>query len=218
MACNHGKNRWTDGQIEWLRKNAPGLSVAEIARRFNRRFRVGVSVGAIRQRMYANGIRNGVDARFKPGRVQTNGLTKGQYYTGCEGGWFKKGGMPHNTAAVGTVVKDPRGYLKVKVGEPKEWVHLHHAIWECLNGPVPEGCVVVFGDKDRMNLSPSNLVCVSRGQLAVMNKRGFIYGDAELTRIGAALAGVKMAAAHGKRKLKKLNHKKGARQDGSEFV
>jgi len=210
MGCNHGKNRWTDVQISWLRANAPGLSVAEIARRFNRRFRAGVSVGAVRQRMYANNIRNGVDTRFKPGRVTPNGIAKGQYYAGCEKGWFKKRGMPHNHVAVGTVVKDTYGYLKIKIGEPKEWVQLHHAIWEYLNGPVPEGCVIIFGDKDRMNLSPSNLVCVSRGQLAVMNREKYIYGAAELTRVGAALAGVKIAAGAGRKKLKKLNHKKGA--------
>jgi len=211
MACNRGKNSWTDRQISWLRANAPGLSVKEVTGRFNTRFRAGVSVAAVRQRMYKNNIRNGVDARFKPGQVQNNGIAKGQYYAGSEKGWFKKKSMPHNTAAVGTVIKDASGYLKVKVGEPKEWVYLHTAVWEYLNGPVPEGCVILFGDKDRMNLSPSNLLCVSRGQLAVMNRKRYVYGTAELTRIGAALAGVKIAACAGRRKLKKLNHKKGAR-------
>jgi len=217
MACNHGKHLWTEGNIAWLRANAVGLSVAEIARRFNRRFRAGVSVGAVRQRMYKNNIRNGVDARFKPGQVVPNGIGKGEYYAGSERGWFKKRGKPHNTALIGTVVKDTLGYLKIKVGEPKEWVQLHHALWEHFHGPVPEGHKVLFGDGDRMNLSPKNLVCVSSAQLAVMNRQKFIYSDAGLTKTGALMASVKSVAYRRKLNLN-LNKKKERKKNGAKRV
>ncbi|GBU21050.1 hypothetical protein R80B4_00939 [Fibrobacteres bacterium R8-0-B4] len=204
---NHGTHAWTDANIAWLRKNAAGRSLAEITERFNRRFwrEVAVGVGTVRQRMHQHGIRSGVDRRFKPGVQNAPKLKKGEYWAGCESGWFKKRNRPHNAVPVGTLsdtCQRQYGYLAVKIGEPNEWLPLHRAIWEFINGPVPAGCMVIFGDRDKYNLSPSNLVCVTAAQLAVMNQCKLIYNDAELTRVGALAASVKMASYRRKRELK----------------
>lgn len=198
---------WTGKRVEWLRANAGGVVYAELAARFNKRWRARVSAQAVKSAMGRYGIRSGLgNGRFTPGRYGDNLLRKGEYYAGCERTWLKKGNRPHNAAPVGTVVKTSecagkKGYLKIKVGEPHSWEFLHKKVWEALNGPVPEGGVVIFGDGNQMNLSPSNLLCVSRAQLAVMNRMGLIYGAAELTRQGALIASVKIAARRRKPEL-----------------
>ncbi|WP_083612210.1 HNH endonuclease [Paenibacillus sp. P32E] len=39
---------------------------------------------------------------------------------------------------------------------------------------VPKGHAIIFGDGDRQNFDPNNLILITRGQLAIMNKRGRI--------------------------------------------
>ncbi|UOK65331.1 HNH endonuclease [Paenibacillus sp. OVF10] len=64
-------------------------------------------------------------------------------------------------------------------------------LWENHHGrEVPEGHAVLFGDGNRSIFDPDNLVLVSRGQLAIMNKRGLIHKDAELTRTGVIMADI----------------------------
>ncbi|MNC69024.1 hypothetical protein D3C75_1196760 [compost metagenome] len=71
------------------------------------------------------------------------------------------------------------------------WRGKHLIVWELHCGrSVPKGHVVIFGDGDRRNFDPDNLILVTRGQLAIMNKRGLIQKDAELTRSGVILADI----------------------------
>ncbi|GHV76492.1 hypothetical protein AGMMS49942_13130 [Spirochaetia bacterium] len=100
---------------------------------------------------------------------------------------------------VGTEVIDTDGYVKVKIADPKTWKVKHRIIWEKANGPVPKGNVIIFADGNRMNVKLKNLLMVSRKELAVMNRSGLIYENAEFTKTGKLIADIKIGIADRKR-------------------
>ena len=92
----------------------------------------------------------------------------------------------------GAEIARPDGYVLVKVPDgdggavwrPKQAVAYEEAF-----GPVPEGCSVYFGDGDRSNFDPSNLVAVPNVVRAALRRTG--YTDAETLRSAVALAMLK---------------------------
>ncbi|MHB8182844.1 MAG: HNH endonuclease signature motif containing protein, partial [Candidatus Desulforudaceae bacterium] len=107
---------------------------------------------------------------------------------------------------VGTERVNADGYVDIKIQDgkaQKNWRGKHLLTWEEHHGrPVPPGHAVIFGDRNRRNFNPDNLILVSRKQLAIMNKNNLIQGNAELTRTGIIIADV----------LKKIGDRKGKRR------
>ena len=71
------------------------------------------------------------------------------------------------------------GYTWVKVyNEPgkrgshdayrNNWKMKHQIIWEQHHGPIPEGCQVIFLDRDRSNLNIENLYCIDKQALGYL--------------------------------------------------
>ena len=60
--------------------------------------------------------------------------------------------------------------------------------------------MVIFADRNQQNVTLENLLLVSRGELAVMNKRGLISGDSELTKTGVVIADIYLKIGERKRK------------------
>ena len=71
------------------------------------------------------------------------------------------------------------------------------------NGPVPKGMIVVFGDGNPMNTDVSNLVLISKGQNAVMNRWNVKGYDKETTETAANIARLKMQIAKARKARKK---------------
>lgn len=144
-------------------------------------------------------INCGRTGRFQPGQQPFNrgkqGLNGNNTAT-----HFKHGNRPHNWMPVGSE-RSNGGIIEVKVAEPHTWRSKHSLLWEQLHGQsVPDGHVVIFADQDRSNFAPDNLLLVSRGELAVMNKKGLLTDHAEATVVGRTIARVTMAAR--KRRMK----------------
>lgn len=85
---------------------------------------------------------------------------------------------------------DADGYTWVKIEDPKKWKLKHVLLWEKHNGSIPKNHVIIFGDKDKTNITLDNLILVSRKQLVRMNQHGLIGSDAELTKTGVIVADV----------------------------
>ncbi|WP_161944194.1 HNH endonuclease signature motif containing protein, partial [Streptococcus suis] len=81
------------------------------------------------------------------------------------------------------------------------WERVHLQVWREHHGPVPEGCIIVFLDGDKTNVDISNLVCVTRADLAQMNKNRYFDSDAETTK--AAIGMVQL-----QRKVKEITNGK----------
>lgn len=93
--------------------------------------------------------------------------------------------------------------MEVKIAEPNKWRGKHVVVWESLNGPRPKGQKVIFADGNHRNFNPENLILVSNEELLIMNSKGLVTQDAELTKTGhtvAKLCAATSAAKKGKHK------------------
>ena len=170
-----------------------------------------------------HGLHNGRDARFnkgweptqfEKGHVPWNKGKKGL----CIGGkatQYKPGHKPANWMPIGSERINGDGYVDVKIQDgmkQKNWKGKHVIIWEGHNGrPVPPGHAVIFGDGNRRNFNPDNLILVSRKQLVRLNQRGLIQNDVELTKAGIVIADI-----HNKIGERKKGGKK-ERKNGGEL-
>ena len=130
------------------------------------------------------GERIGIGTEFKKGLIPLNKGKKQTDFMSEEGikktiaTRFKKGASPHNTVAIGfeRVTKD--GYVEVKVRESKinsknkNFELKQRIIYQKHYGPIPEGMIVEFVDRDKMNFEPSNLVLKTRRENMMENSFG----------------------------------------------
>jgi hypothetical protein len=192
---------FTPGHLEFLRNHVVGRTKRDLTDLFNRHFQLKMSERQIVSCCKNNKLPpSGLDGRFKPGREPFN---KGK--TGV-GGWeptqFKKGHKPHNYKPVGTERINGDGYVDVKIADPNKWKGKHILEWEKENGPVPNGQVVIFGDGNRRNFDPNNLLLVTRKQLARLNQNHLISDNAEVTKTGLIIADIYSKIGERKKKNK----------------
>lgn len=190
--------KYTDEQIKFIAVNIKGRSHQEMAAMFNERFGTDFPVSTIMSLSFRHGLKNEIDCRlntgykptqFKKGIIPWNKGLKGVNFGGQQT-QFKKGQKGWNYKPVGTERTNTDGYVEMKIADPKTWKGKHIIIWEAANGPVPKGHVVIFTDGNKQNVTLDNLLLISRRELAVMNKRGLISDDSELTKIGVVIADI----------------------------
>lgn len=182
------RHKYTDEQSKFILENYIGITTNELVKLFNNRFGTNLSESRLRAYKKNRQLSSGVVTRFEKGHISPN---KGKK---CVGGWeptqFKKGNKPHNYKAIGTERINGDDYVDIKIADPNKWRAKHILVWEEKNGPVPEGYVVIFGDRDKRNFDLDNLILVSRQQLLIMNRKNLIQNDTELTRTGAIIADI----------------------------
>lgn len=193
-------HRYTPEQIEFMKVNIVGRSRKELHHMFNQHFKLDLSLSQVVSAMKARGFSSGIDTKFKIGIVPHNKGQKGV------GGWeptqFKKGNRPYNYMPVGSERVNGDNYVDVKIKDPRTWKAKHLVVWEEANGPVPKGHAVIFGDGNRRNFDLNNLILVTRQQLAILNNRGLIQSDADLTRTGIIIADLHQKIGEQKKKEK----------------
>jgi len=184
------RHTYTSKEIEWLRTNAPGKQWIDITELFNKRFNLNFNMTQLRKVGNSYGIKNGLDCRFQKGQIPYSKGKKGVNFGGenAKKTQFKKGQKPQNHREVGSERISYDGYIEVKVAEPSVWKRKHTAVWESVNGPVPEGKVIIFGDRNKQNFDIDNLIMVSRSQLMMMGVKDLIQDNAELTKTGVIIA------------------------------
>ena len=116
------------------------------------------------------------------------------------------GGKPSRPVGSTRVGKD--GYLMVKVKEWPDvpqtrdnWRFKHHVVWEEANGqPVPDGCTVLFADRNKTNFDPDNLVAVPRKYICQLNNTELpSYHDRESLLACIALCDLRSATMDAER-------------------
>lgn len=179
--------RYSEEERRFLRENIPGRSYAEAAAAFNAKFpSAPITPAQINSFCGNNKVSTGRDGRFRKGLTLYNKGMKGIHLSPATE--FKKGHSPHNHRPVGSTRVTVDGYTEIKIAEPKKWRMLHVIIYEKIHGPIPKGHVVIFGDGDRQNITPENLILVSRAQLVRLNQQKLIGASAELTKTGVLVA------------------------------
>ena len=148
------------------------------------------SARAIKSHVFVLGIRRPENVgQFQPGH--TSGCVK-------RPGWrnstsfaqrpqatredYRRGNLPMNVVPLGTVKvrESPRKgkpvmYVKIDAPNPYTnawgaWVQLSRHTWKQAHGPIPSGHVIMYLDGDTLNCDLDNLVMLTRGELAVLNK------------------------------------------------
>lgn len=148
---------------------------AEFCARFGRG---DVSLGALNALCKRKGWMTGRTGCFEPGEAPHNKGRKGFCPPGSDKGWFKKGGLPHNTRYLGHERISKDGYVEVSVAETnphtgyeRRYVAKHVHLWERANGPVPDGMCLKSIDGNRQNTDPSNWEAIPRALLPRLNGR-----------------------------------------------
>lgn len=101
----------------------------------------------------------------------------------------------HNELTLGSERVDIHGYTRVKVEGQRLLAYKHRYLWEQAHGPIPAGHAVIFADGNRSNFDLSNLVCVSKGELAIKNN---------FKKYGPEIAESILLLSQIKRKLKEI--------------
>lgn len=112
------------------------------------------------------------------------------------------GGRPSRPVGSERVGKD--GYLMVKVREwpdvpqsKDNWRFKHHIVYEENHGPIPEGHIVLFADRDTRNFDPDNLVAIPRKLIGVLNQ-GYKWTDAATLKAAISCAMLDVAIVDAK--------------------
>lgn len=194
-------HKFTTKQLDWLRSNSYGAWNNELTEQFNIYFGTCLKPNQIKACKKNHKIPSGLTGYFKPGSVPYNKVRHSA--GGPEHSRFKKGHMPHNWLPVGTELVNTNGYVVVKVAEPNKWKPKHILIWEAANGPKSKGHVLLFGDRNKLNVTLENLVLITRAQLAVMVRCELLSDNTEATKTGVIIADIKRAMR--KRRVKNEN-------------
>lgn len=185
----------------YIAANYRGVGPTEMAARLNDLFGTDYTQKQLDSYYNRHHLDSGLTGRFEKGHVSCNKGVKGLYYPGSEKGYFKKGSTPHNKMPIGTVITKSDGFLWKKTGEgARDWKQLHLILWEEANGPVPDGYLVTFKDSNKQNCVLENMMLITRGENAVMNRSGLRFRTPEHTETGLLIAKVKIAAAKKKRR------------------
>lgn len=112
--------------------------------------------------------------QFSKGHIPANKCRKmsPERYERCRNTMFRKGHKPHNTRHDGAesirMYKNGHRYIHVRIAEGK-WIPKHIQVWTQANGPVPNGCNIIFRDGDTLNCALENLECISDAELMRRN-------------------------------------------------
>lgn len=183
---------WAESDREVLRRTYADFPTENIAQSLGR------TVGQVHQQAQKLGLRKssefiartarersmrpnhgGIAHRFQPGLVPANkGLRRPGWAPGeMARTQFKLGVVPHTWKPIGTLRLSKDGYLERKVSEDPirahRWIAEHRLVWQAVNGPIPDGCAIVFrpgqftADLDQITVD--RLECLTRADLMRRN-------------------------------------------------
>lgn len=179
--------KWTDEELELLRKLYPDMPTREVAailgRSMSSVYQQALAMGAAKSAAYLTTEASGRKQKgclpnagsYKRGQTPHNkGRRQAEWISedglkAVKAGQFKPGQLPHNTKWDGYERTNKEGYVEVRLGLNK-FVPKHRLVWEQHYGAaIPEGGVVVFRDGNKSNFDPDNLCLITRAELMANN-------------------------------------------------
>ncbi len=194
-------------QAEFVIRNVKGLSNLQLTNLVNETFDLNLTTRQMKTWKKNHGLSSGL--RGSEGKSPPNKGTKGLYNVGGNRTSFKKGQRSLNYKPVGTERIDRDGYTLIKVSDEgpwhKRWRHKHKVVWEEKYGPIPKGHVILFADQNKRNIDLDNLILIKQSQLSVLNRKGLLHNDAELTKTGIIMADIYRKISERKRSGKRTS-------------
>ena len=136
------------------------------------------NLSALSGRMVKGYAPYGAAYRFKQGQAPANkGLRRPGWHAGrMRETQFKKGQTPANKDpdfyVIGALRVNSDGYIDMRVSFAKGamgWRALHRILWEDAHGPIAKGHVLVFKDRDTLNVCLENLELITRAEHCLRN-------------------------------------------------
>lgn len=190
LPVGHATKQYPQEIKNFIAENHRGIGHKDMAALLNENFGTNYTTKQISSYYGNHNLNSGLTGWFPKGHAPFNKGKKGVSYESMKATQFKKGHLPYNYNPVGSEIVNGDGYVNIKIADPNKWKGKHILVWEEHNGPVPPGNAVIFGDGNRRNFDPNNLILVSRKQLAILNKNNLIKNNAELTKTGIIIADI----------------------------
>jgi hypothetical protein len=190
---------FTPAQLKWLRTWYPHWEIPVLTVKFNVKFDGNKTEAQIRYCTKNHKIKSGHPSRFSKGHKPWNAGTKGQGLTTRNRGTFSNGHIPANRKPVGSERVDVKDdYILIKIAErdphtgfPTRYKAKHVVLWEKKHGPTPKGSAIIFKDSNKRNFKSSNLICITRAELARLNQMDYKHQPAQVKPSVFALAKLK---------------------------
>lgn len=185
------RHLWTDTEIALLRRLYADTLTADIAARLDlkveRVYAKANEIGLRKSPEHTAKLNEQLRAamldpahpgrrcQFHKGMATWNKGMKG-LQIGGEATQFKKGHRPHTWRPIGSERVSKDGYLQVKLADTRctrrDYVPVHHLVWELHRGPIPAGYRVTFKDGNKQRIAIDNLELVS---IADMMRRNTVH-------------------------------------------
>lgn len=190
MNLKGGKRKFTDEMVDFVKSHVKEKTDKQIAALLSDKYNMHITESSITNLKVRYGIKSGVRrGTFPKGHIPVNKGTKGMFNVGGNKTSFKSGMVPINHRPVGSERVDSKdGYILVKVAEPNVWRAKHRVLWEQVNGPIPAKHRLVFLNGNREDVRIENLVLMTYGESAVMNRLDLFDSNSEITKVGVSIA------------------------------
>lgn len=181
--------------VEFMMEYIPGHQETEIRAEFEKRFGITLTEAQIGNFKYLHRVKSGTNGgRFQKGHITHNKGKKMSpgIYEKAKATMFKTGHIPHNHRAVGSERVNVDGYVEVKIAEPNKWKLKQRFIYEEATGEkLAKNDVIIFLDGDRQNFDISNLVKMTRVELARYNQDHLYGEEVEINKTAVLVAKLK---------------------------
>jgi hypothetical protein len=215
-------HKYTPEELQFLSDNVARYNFIELTELFNRRFGLSVKYSTLKHMLKRRGI---VTERYHqkctPERIQfLKNNVKGISHREIQRLFNERFGLEMTLGQINSILKYRRlrkkvnyplgserinkcGYVQVKIKNSRFWEYKQRVVWEKEHGKIPKGHIVIFADDNRLNMDLDNLMLVSQGESAVMNRLGLKSTDKELTKTGLLIAKAIIAVNGREREIKK---------------
>ena len=161
------RSKFTEEEKQFIKDNYKGITTPELTKLFNKRFNREEDNEVIRNYKKHNGLKTGIDTRFKKNQVA------------------------HNHKPVGSeFVSKSDGYTYVKIAEPNTWDLKQRVIYKQYYGDIATEDSIVFADQNKQNFDIDNLILVKRNVKLMAKNKKLFFEDKELTKTGMLIAEV----------------------------
>lgn len=160
--------------LDFMGNNSQLISRQAMIDTMATQFGIDLSMGKLKK-LYSHHGFKGMNTTFKKGVPSWSaGQKMGTHGRSAET-HFKKGGRPFNHQPIGSERINSDGFIQVKLTDtgypPKDWVMKSRIVWEESRGEkMPKGHILRFIDGNKLNIDPTNLLLVTRGEHCVMNR------------------------------------------------
>lgn len=175
---------YTDKELKFLSDNIKKYYSPELVKLFNKKFKGNLTCKKLKNLKYKYRILSGLvrNPKADPDPAKWNTKHNQCRRTGrTRQQWLNEVKHPVGYEYIG---KDGRKYIKIKeeVGSTTNYMTKARYNYTQKYGLIPEDCVLIHLDGNRLNDNVSNLVLINNYKLYTLNRRGLLFNNKDLNK------------------------------------